>query len=91
MPQLSVQAVVSLLCNAGVLIGVGDYRQQKGKGSYGAFRVLGEGEDDAEWADLVANHGRAAQEPALSEPEFANEETAELMSFYSGEVQRRAA
>src|SRR5512139_1014108 len=57
-PQLSVTSVVTLLCNAGVLIGVGDFRQEKGKGGFGSFRVLGEGEQDAEWDELIENHGR---------------------------------
>lgn len=90
-PQLSVQGVVSLLCNAGILVGVGDYRQEKGKGAFGSFRVLGEGEDDPEWNDLVENHGRAAQEVALSDPELADTDTADLMEHFHREVRRRAA
>ncbi|WP_019998856.1 hypothetical protein [Aureimonas ureilytica] len=90
-PQLSVSSVVTLLCNAGVLIGVGDFRQEKGKGGYGLFRVLGEGEDDEEWDELVLEHGRAAQEAALSDPEYAGGDTADLMAHYLSEVKRRAA
>lgn len=90
-PQLSASAVVTLLCNAGVLIGVGDFRQEKGKGSFGCFRVIGDGEDDDEWNELVDNHGRNAQLAALTSPEYANAETAELMEFYQTEVKRRAA
>ena len=90
-PQLSIASVVALLCNAGVLVGVGDFRQEKGKGSFGSFRVLGEGQEDDEWDDLVSNHGRMAQLAALENPEFANADTVELMEFYEGEVKRRAA
>jgi hypothetical protein len=90
-PQLAVQSVIALLCNAGVLIGVGDFRQEKGKGSYGSFRVLGEDEDDAEWNDLITNHGRAAQEAALDNPEYANRDTADLMEYFASEVKRRSA
>ena len=90
-PQLSVQSVVALLCNAGVLIGVGDFRQEKGKGAFGSFRVLGEGEKDAEWDDLVKNHGRKAQLAALDDPEFADKDTEDLMEFFHSEVKRRAA
>lgn len=90
-PQLAVSSVVSLLCNAGVLVGVGDYRQEKGKGAFGSFRVLGEGEDDEEWDDLVANHGRLAQDAALKAPEYADRDTADLMAFYESELKRRAA
>lgn len=90
-PQLSIAGVVALLCNAGVLVGVGDFRQEKGKGSFGSFRVLGEGQKDAEWDDLVKNHGRKAQVAALENPTYANADTVELMAFYESEVTRRAA
>lgn len=90
-PQLSVQGVVSLLCNAGILIGVGDFRQEKGKGAFGSFRVIGEGEDDPEWDDLIADHGRTAQSAALAAPEYADRDTIDLMAFYDSEVKRRAA
>lgn len=88
-PQLSASAVVALLCNAGILIGVGDFRQEKGKGAFGSFRVIGEGEHDAEWDDLVKHHGRKAQEAALESPEYANAETAELMAYYEAECLKR--
>jgi len=90
-PQLSVTSVVNLLCNAGVLVGIGDYRQEKGKGSFGSFRVIGENEKDAEWDALVKEHGRKAQTAALADPEYADRDTEDLMEFFHGEVQRRAA
>ena len=89
-PQLSMNSVIALLCNAGMVVGVGDFRQEKGKGSFGSFRVLGD-EDDAEWNDLVANHGREMQEAALNDPDYADQDTADLMEFFHSEVQRRAA
>lgn len=90
-PQFGAAAIVTLLANAGILIGLGDFRQEKGKGSFGLFRVLGEGDRDAEWDDLVKNHGRRAQLEALDNPERANDETAELMEFWEQEFRRRSA
>ncbi len=90
-PQLSVTAVTTLLCNAGILVGVGDFRQEKGKGGFGSFRVLGPGEEDGEWDDLVKNQGRKAQEAALADPDYADSDTQDLMEFYEAEVKRRAA
>lgn len=90
-PQLSITSVVSLLCNAGVLIGVGDFRQEKGKGAFGSFRVLGEDEQDDEWDDLVKNHGRMAQLAAIEHPQYADQDTADLMAFFEEEKMRRAA
>lgn len=89
-PQLSVASVLSLLFNAGVLVGIGDFRQEKGKGSFGSFRVLSTEDDDAEWEDLVQNHGRKAQEAALAYPEYYDRDTEDLMAFYTDEVERRA-
>lgn len=88
-PQLSASAVVALLCNAGVLVGVGDFRQEKGKGSFGSFRVLGEGQEDAEWDELIAHHARAAQLQAIKDPEPADDDTRELLEFFAAEAARR--
>lgn len=90
-PQLSVNSVVALLVNAGMLIGVGDYRQEKGKGSFGSFTVLGEGDQSDEWDDLVKNGGRMAQLAALQNPQYADKDTADLMEHFHSEVKRRAA
>lgn len=88
-PQMSATNVIALACNAGVLVGLGDFRQEKGRGAYGSFRVLGPDQHDDEWDDLVENHGRPAQEAALRNPVCANEETAELMAFWTQEARRR--
>ena len=91
-PTLSVHSVVSLLANAGVIVGVGDFRQEKGRGSYGTFAVAGE--DLGDWSDYwaeVTAEGRAVQEAAMAEPEFADEETEELMAMLDDERLRRAA
>lgn len=91
-PTLSVHSVVSLLANAGVIVGIGDFRQEKGRGSYGTFAVAGDdlGDWSDYWSDVTAE-GRAVQEAAMAEPEFADEETAELMAMLDDERLRRAA
>lgn len=91
LPQLPVSSVITLACNAGVLIGVGDFRQEKGKGAFGTFRVITPDQQDDEWDELVANHGRGAQEAALENPEYADRDTVDLMAFYQTEAARRAA
>lgn len=91
LPQLPVSSVVALAANAGVLVGVGDFRQEKGKGSFGSFRVITADQQDDEWDDLVANHGAAAQRRAIDEPEFADADTEELMDYFHEEFSRRAA
>lgn len=91
-PTLSVHSVVSLLANAGVIVGIGDFRQEKGRGSYGTFAVAGDdlGDWSDYWSDVTAE-GRAVQEAAMAEPEFADEETEELMAMLDDERLRRAA
>jgi hypothetical protein len=92
MPTLSVHSVVSLLSNAGVIVGIGDFRQEKGRGSFGTFAVAGD--DLGGWSDYwseVTAEGRAVQEAAMDAPEFADDETAELMDMIEDERVRRAA
>lgn len=91
LPQMPLSAVVTLACNAGVLIGIGDYRQEKGKGAFGSFRVITTESDDLEWNDLVANHGREAQLEALNNPQPADRDSADLLEHYLNEVRRRAS
>ena len=90
MPTLSVHSIVSLLSNAGAIVGIGDFRQEKGRGSFGTFRVIGEGDDDPEWLDLMAE-GRDAQAAAMADPQAADDDTAELMAILDEERTRRAA
>jgi len=93
-PTLSLHSVVSLLSNAGAIVGIGDFRQEKGKGSFGTFAVAGDdlGEWADDWADITAE-GRDVQQMALDNPEAHPDdyETAELMDFLGDERQRRAA
>lgn len=91
LPQMPTASVVALACNAGALVGLGDFRQEKGAGSFGTFRVIGEDQQDDEWDEIVATGGRDEQEAALAEPDYANEETRDLMEAFFVEVQKRAA
>jgi hypothetical protein len=91
-PTLSVHSVVSLLANAGVIVGIGDFRQEKGRGSFGTFAVSGD--DLGDWADdwaAITAEGRLVQEAARDAPDVADDETAELMAIMSDERMRRAA
>ena len=91
-PTLSTHAVVSLLQNAGVIVGIGDFRQEKGRGSYGTFAVAGE--DLGDWQEVwdeVTAEGRDVQKAAMEDPEVADDDTAELMAMFEEEVAKRAA
>ena len=91
-PTLSTHAIVSLLQNAGVIVGIGDFRQEKGRGSYGTFAVAGD--DLGDWQgywDEVTQEGRDVQQHAMENPEFADDDTLELMNLLEEERERRAA
>jgi len=91
-PTLSVHSVVSLLANAGVIIGIGDFRQEKGRGSYGTFSVHGDdlGDWQETWDEITAE-GRLCQQAAMEAPEYADEDTSELMDILMDERKRRAS
>lgn len=92
-PTLSAHSIVSLLSNAGVVCGIGDFRQEKGKGSYGTFAVAGT-DDMGDWQgmwDEISAEGRDAQQAALDDPEYADQETADLMEMMEEERLIRAA
>lgn len=92
-PTLSVHSIVSLLSNAGVVCGIGDFRQEKGKGSFGTFAVSGSedmGEWQAQWDDITLE-SRDVQQSAMDEPAYADQETADLMEMMEEERLIRAA
>jgi predicted AlkP superfamily phosphohydrolase/phosphomutase len=84
---------VSLLQNAGQIVGIGDFRQEKGRGGYGTFSVAGSEDmgDMQEIWDEITQEGRDIQEAAMNEPECFDDQTAELMEFLQEERLRRAA
>ena len=93
MPTLSAYSITSLLQNAGVICGIGDFRQEKGKGGYGTFAVSGSkdmGDWQAHW-DEITQDAREVQQDAMDYPESADRETEQLMEILTGERARRAA
>lgn len=89
-PNLNMHSIGSLVNNAGLVSGLGDFRQEKGKGSYGTFRLVSTEEDEALWEELQGE-ARDAQQAALDEPEAYDDETRELWAMLRQERMRRAA
>jgi hypothetical protein len=85
-PILREQAVANLLAAAGIMRGVGDWRPEKGSGSYGQFALVDS--DDADFVRIM-KIGRKEQDAALDDPECYDNETAELLSWYKAEAARR--
>lgn len=85
-PNLNAETITNLLAAAGVIIGIGDFRQEKGAGDFGRFRLANE--DDEEAQEIIAAGGREAQDAALAEPEAFDAESAELWEFAESEKKR---
>lgn len=86
-PLIRAQAVANLLAAAGITVGVGDWRPEKGAGSYGQFRIADK--DDAEYKAIVKAGGRAEQVEALEVPVPYDDESAELLSWFDDERGKR--
>ena len=78
--------VLNLIGAAGVIVGLGDWRPQKG-GPYGKFRLCEA--DDKEFRSILKEERRAAQQRAFERPAYFDEETKELMEWFVSEVARR--
>jgi hypothetical protein len=90
-PMLSAAALASLLANAGVICGIGDFRQEKGKGNFGCFSVVSDPVQEALFEELREHEGRDAQETAFTNMEPFDEETRELWAMLKSERLRRSA
>jgi hypothetical protein len=86
-PLIRAQAVANLLAAAGITIGVGDGRPEKGAMSYGQFRIADK--DDADFKRIIKEGGRKAQQAALDSPVCYDDETTDLLSWFDGERAQR--
>lgn len=87
MPLITSQAVANLLAAAGITVGVGDGRQEKGALSFGQFEVVDEQNED--FQRIMATGGREAQQTAMEVPVAYDDETTELLSWYDTELASR--
>lgn len=90
-PTLSSHAIISLLANAGAIVGIGDFRQEKGRGSFGTFSVSAAddmGEWQEEWDEITAM-GRQKQVDAMQTAEPWDTETRELLEYIDEVRQQR--
>jgi hypothetical protein len=86
-PLIRQQAVVNLLAAAGITVGVGDGRQEKGATSFGQFRLVSE--KDAEFKAIVKGGARKVQMDAMERPVCYDDQSTELLSWYDSELARR--
>ena len=76
--NISDVAVARVLEAGGLLNGVGDFRQEKGKGNYGQFSLC----DAKDVADIVKKGGMKQQDAALEKPEYYDSDTEELNEWF---------
>lgn len=85
-PNINEQSIINLMAAAGVITGIGDYRQQKGKSSYGQFKLVG---SDDEGYDEILKSGREEQEAALDTPTFYDYDSEDLYTWFYNEFKLR--
>ena len=86
-PLIRAQAVANLMAAAGLTIGVGDWRPEKGSGNYGQFEIVAK--DDPRYVRIVKSGGRKAQIDALENPVAYDSETEELLAWFDDERAKR--
>jgi len=77
-PQMSDQAIMQLLSNGGIIIGIGDFRPEKGKGDFGQFDVSTE----AECKSIIKAGGLKQQDAAIKNPVCVDADSEELLSWF---------
>jgi hypothetical protein len=87
MPLLRERSVSNLLAASGLIRGVGDWRPEKGSGSYGQFKLVPK--SDSQFKRIVKNGGREDQDSALLNPSCYDGETAKLLTWFHSELSNR--
>lgn len=86
-PMLNLKTINTLFQAAGMIVGVGDWRPEKGSGNFGTFRVVDS--DDADFKAIIESGGREAQEAAMLRAEPYDSDTEELLSWFFDEAKDR--
>ena len=80
-PLMTAQGVVNLLAAGGIISGIGDWRGEKGGANFGQWEIVAP--DDPRFLAIVASGGRAAQEQAMADAVPFDDESAELMEWFT--------
>ena len=86
-PQFSQATIQALLANAGQFIGIGDNRQERGKGSFGTFVVTEEFPDTLSVKGNKDRQIKAFENPTVDE---LHGDTSALFALWGEEVRQRA-
>jgi hypothetical protein len=86
-PTLNLKVIATLLAGGGLVIGIGDGRQEKGALSFGQFEIVNA--EDKRMRRIMDTGGREAQDAALANPQLYDEETEDLYTWWHAEIDRR--
>jgi hypothetical protein len=86
-PILKEATVSNLFAAAGMIQGVGDWRPEKGSGTFGQFELVSP--DDPRYIRIKETGGRKAQQAGMEAAEPYDMETEELLSWFVAEAERR--
>lgn len=86
-PILKETVVSNLFAAAGMIQGVGDWRPEKGSGTFGQFELVSP--DDPRYVRVIETGGRAAQITGMDAAEPYDHETEELLAWFVTEADRR--
>lgn len=86
-PNLTEQSVANLIAAAGLIVGIGDGRPEKGALNFGQFQLVDA--NDPDFQRIVKSGGRAAQEAAMEHPTCFDAESESLLSWWEAESKRR--
>ena len=85
-PMINQKSVLNLLAAGGITAGIGDWRVEKGSGSYGQYKLVAP--DNSEFLSIL-EEGRAAQDQGLANPIAYDDETGDLLQWFNVEIDRR--
>lgn len=86
-PMFTEKNLLTLVVNAGIITGVGDNRQEKGKANFGQFRIVSTDKESETWQRIVDGGGYKEQKRAYDNPIPYDEETSELLDYYVQRVE----
>ena len=84
--MINQKSVLNLLAAGGITAGIGDWRVEKGSGSYGQYKLVAP--EDSEFLSLL-EEGRVAQDAGLANPIAYDDETGDLLQWFNVEIDRR--
>lgn len=90
-PHLTLDNVANLIAGAGLMQGVGDWRPEKGSGTFGQYRLVdwADKADRALYERIVRTGGYDAQQAAMDAPVAYDDEAEEMLAWFGTEVSRR--